>query len=59
MITIEDLRILFDADHDRDEVVFAQLFAVHMARHEADRRRGQMDAAQAADDRSLEPGGSW
>jgi hypothetical protein len=59
MITIEELRILFDADHERDEVVFAQLFARHIARHEAERRQGQLDAAQAAEDRSLEPGGSW
>jgi len=59
MITIDNLQILFDADHERDEVVFAQLFALHMARHDADKRRWHMDAAQAADDRSLEPGGSW
>ena len=59
MITIENLQILFDADHERDEVVFAQLFALHIARHDADKRRGHMDAAQAAEDRSLEPEGSW
>jgi hypothetical protein len=59
MITIEDLRILFDADHARDEEVFAQLFAMHIARHDANKHRGHLDAAQAAEDRSLEPGGSW
>jgi len=59
MITIEDLRILFDADHARDEAVFAQLFAMHIARHDANKHRGHLDAAQAAEDRSLEPGGSW
>jgi hypothetical protein len=59
MITIDNLQILFDADHQRDEVVFAHLFAMHIARHDADKRRGHMDAAQAADDRSLEPEGSW
>lgn len=59
MITIDNLQILFDADHERDEVVFAQLFAAHIARHDADKRRGHLDAAQATEDRSLEPGGSW
>jgi hypothetical protein len=59
MITIEDLRILFDADHESDAAVFAQLFAVHIARHDANKHRGHLDAAQAAEDRSLEPGGSW
>jgi hypothetical protein len=52
-------QILFDADLERDEVVFAQLFAAHMARHDADKHRRHIDAAQAADDRTLEPGGSW
>jgi hypothetical protein len=59
MITIENLQILFDADHERDEAVFAQLFALHIARHDAEKRRGHSDAVQAANDRSLEPGGSW
>ncbi len=59
MITIDNLQILFDADHQRDEVVFALLFERHMARHERDRRHAHDDAAQAADDRSLEPRGSW
>jgi hypothetical protein len=39
--------------------VFAQLFALHIARHDANKHRGHLDAAQAAEDRSLEPGGSW
>ena len=40
MITIEDLQILFDAERQRDEVVFARLFAEHMARCDAVRRGG-------------------
>lgn len=59
MITIDNLKILFDADHQRDEIVFAMLFDRHIARHERDRRHARDDADQAAEDRSLDPRGSW
>jgi hypothetical protein len=59
MITIDNLKILFDADHQRDEVVFAKLFDQHMGRRERDARNARDDAAQAAEDRSLDPRGSW
>jgi hypothetical protein len=59
MITIDNLKVLFDADHQRDEVVFAILFDRHMSRRERDVRHAQDDAAQAAEDRSLEPRGTW
>jgi hypothetical protein len=59
MITIDNLKLLFDADHQRDEAVFARLFDQHMTRRERDIRHAQDDAAQAAADRSLEPRGSW
>jgi hypothetical protein len=59
MISIDTLKVLFDADHQRDEVVFARLFDQHMTRRERDVRHAQDDAAQAAEDRSLAPRGSW
>jgi hypothetical protein len=56
MITIEHLQILFDAERQRDEAVFARLFAQHMARYDAIRRGAHEDAGQAAADRSLDSG---
>jgi hypothetical protein len=55
VITIKELHVVFDADADGDEAVFARLFAHHMARHEAQRRRSAQDARQAADDVALGP----
>ncbi|MGO4362942.1 hypothetical protein [Terrabacter sp. RAF57] len=57
MITIEHLQILFDAERERDEAVFARLFAQHTARLDAVRRGADEDAQQAASDRSLGSGG--
>lgn len=59
MITIEHLQILFDAEREADEAVFARLFLEHTARQDAARRREQQDAAQGADDRSLRPRRQW
>jgi hypothetical protein len=59
MITIEHLQILFDAEREADEAVFARLFLQHAARHEAARRSQQQDAAQAAEDRSIRQRRSW
>ena len=59
MITIEHLQILFDAEREADEAVFARLFSRHAAQQEAARRNEQEDAAQAADDRSLRSRRSW
>lgn len=56
MITIEHLEILFEAERQRDEAVFARLFVQHMARHESARAATREDAVQAARDRSLEGG---
>ena len=58
-ITIEHLQILFDAERESDEAVFARLFLEHTARHEAARRSEQQDAARAATDRSLPQRRSW
>jgi hypothetical protein len=59
MITIEHLQILFDAEREADEAVFARLFLRHAARQEAARRNEQEDDGQAADDRSLRSRRSW
>ena len=59
MITIEHLKILFDAEREADEAVFARLYRKHAAQQEATRAREQDDDAQAADDRSLRPRSSW
>jgi hypothetical protein len=59
MIVVEHLEILFDAERRRDEAVFARLFLEHTARLEAARHSEDADAAQAAEDRSLRPRGSW
>lgn len=45
MITIEHLEVIFDAERQRDELVFAQLFERHIARH--DERRGHDAEAEA------------
>jgi hypothetical protein len=37
MITIEQLEVVMDAERQRDELVFAQLFARHIARYDAQR----------------------
>jgi hypothetical protein len=57
MITIEHLQILFDAERQRDEVVFARLFAQQMARYDAVRKGAREDSQQAANDRSLDSRG--
>jgi hypothetical protein len=57
MITIEHLQVLFDAERQRDEAVFARLFAQQMARYDAVRRGAREDAEQAASDRSMGSGG--
>lgn len=56
MITIEHLEVLFDAERQRDEAVFAQLFARHIARHEDERERAAAADARAACERSIPEG---
>ena len=51
MITIEHLEVLFDAERERDEAVFAELFAAHMARHE---RLGASAASTSAGKREAD-----
>jgi hypothetical protein len=59
MISIDNLQLLFDADRQCDEAVFAVLFRRYSTREAAVRRSEAEDAVQAAADRSLEQRGSW
>lgn len=53
MITIEHLEVLFEAERQRDEAVFAQLFARHIARHDSERKRVAETEARARSERSI------
>jgi hypothetical protein len=57
MITIEFLEVLFEAEREKDEARFGELFAEHMARHDAVRHERKAITAQAEADRSLDCGG--
>jgi|tagenome__1003787_1003787.scaffolds.fasta_scaffold19414766_2 hypothetical protein len=57
MITIEYLEVLFEAERDKDEIRFAQLFDAHMERHEQGRREHRAVLKQAEADRSIDCGG--
>jgi hypothetical protein len=57
MITIERLEVLFEAERNKDDVRFGELFAEHLRRHEQERRHQKSIMAQAEADRSLDCGG--
>jgi hypothetical protein len=59
VITIEHLEVLFDAERQRDEAVFARLFARHIAEHEGQRERARADEQRARDERSLTTRTVW
>lgn len=59
MITIEHLEVLFDAERQRDEAVFARLFARHIADHENERERAKAEEQQASSERSLATRSTW
>jgi hypothetical protein len=60
MITIEQLDVLFDAERQRDEAVFAQLFARHIARYDAQRTSDADAEERARRERSVSEGrGAW
>jgi hypothetical protein len=52
MITIEQLDVRFDAERGRDELVFAELFARHIARYDEQRRRDAEDEKRANRERA-------
>jgi DNA-binding GntR family transcriptional regulator len=53
MITIEHLEVLFDAERQRDEARFAELFARHMEGHDDELRRSAEGEARARRERSV------
>jgi hypothetical protein len=57
MITIEHLEVLFEAERERDEARFGELFDAHMDRRDAARRQQKSIERQADADRSLHCGG--
>jgi hypothetical protein len=60
MITIEQLNVMFDAERQRDELVFAQLFARHIARYDAQRTSDADAEERARRERSIHEGrGAW
>jgi hypothetical protein len=60
MITIEQLNVMFEAERQRDELVFAQLFARHIARYDAQRTSDADAEARARRERSIPEGrGAW
>jgi hypothetical protein len=59
MITIDHLEVLFDAEEQRDEAVFARLFARHMDEWEQQRARERAAGERARQDRSLTERDAW
>jgi hypothetical protein len=60
MITIEHLEVLFDAERQRDEARFAELFRRHMSCHDDQRARAADAEAQAEAERAVgEARGDW
>ncbi|MEA2128467.1 MAG: hypothetical protein QOJ85_1358 [Solirubrobacteraceae bacterium] len=60
MITIEQLNVMFEAERQRDELVFAQLFARHIARYDAQRTSDADAEERARRERSVSEGrGAW
>ncbi len=53
VITIERLEVLFDAERQRDEARFAELFARHMSSHDDERQRLAEAEAKARRERSV------
>jgi len=53
MITIEHLEVLFDAERQRDEARFAELFRRHAACHDDQRERSAEAEARAQCERSV------
>lgn len=53
MITIEHLEVLFDAERQRDEARFAELFRRHMSGHDDERDRAVDAEARAQCERAV------
>jgi hypothetical protein len=60
MITIEHLEVLFDAERQRDEARFAELFRQQVSRHDDQRERAADAEARAQCERAVgEARGGW
>lgn len=59
MVTIEHLEVMFEAAEVRDEVVFAHLFARHIATYDQARSRADENGRRVADERAVSNGSSW
>ena len=57
-MTIDDLKIHYDAEPQSDELVFARLFARHIARYEEQRTHAAAEEERARRERSISEGGS-
>ena len=56
MITIEHLEVRFEAERQRDELVFARLFATHIARHHEQREHAADTETRAQRERATPDG---
>jgi hypothetical protein len=56
MIEIQHLEVLFDAERQHDEIVFATLFARHIARYDDQRTNAADVEARASSERSVSEG---
>lgn len=60
MITIEHLEVMFDAERQRDETRFAELFRAHMSCHDDARERAADAEARAEGERAIgDARGGW
>jgi hypothetical protein len=59
MITIEYLEVLFEAEREKDEARFADLFREHIDRYDQDRRHQRSGEKQAHRDRCLDMRSTW
>jgi hypothetical protein len=60
MITIEHLEVLFEAERERDEARFAELFRAHMSCHDGQRERAADAEARAQYERTIgDARGDW
>jgi hypothetical protein len=56
VIEIAHLEVMFEAERQRDEIVFAQLFARYIARHDDQRTHAAGVEARASAERSVSEG---
>jgi hypothetical protein len=55
MVTIHNMEVRFDVEGERDEVVFARLFELHIRRWARDHHESQVRDRRSEQDRQLGP----